>query len=245
MLVETSSGASSDYDARLIEVEADGSIRLEFPLLTKDRNTHADTRNATKTAAGTYLIAHENDGCVREYAADGSGSIIWEFEIPLFGKEREQGVDGHGPSAFGNKCYSASRLANGNTLIGGGNGHSVLEVTPEKEIVWSIFQHDLPGIVLAWVTQTKRQANGNTLIVNCHAGPDQPHLIEVNPAKEVVWTWKDWETFGDAVPVLSVSISLFRAALLHSFRSFPLALSLTFRDVLAGGYRAGRLKPKR
>ena len=65
----------------------------------------------------------------------------------------------------------------------------MLEVTPEKEIVWSIFQHDLPGIVLAWVTQVKRKPNGNTQIVNCHAGPDNPHIIEVNPAKEVVWTW--------------------------------------------------------
>ena len=89
----------------------------------------------------------------------------------------------------GNKCYSATRLDNGNTLIGGGNGHCVLEVTPEKEIVWSIFQHDLPGIVLAWVTQVKRKPNGNTQIVNCHAGPDNPHIIEVNSAKEVVWTW--------------------------------------------------------
>ena len=91
----------------------------------------------------------------------------------------------------GNKCYSAVRLDNGNTLIGGGNGHCVLEVTPNKEIVWSIFQHDLPGIVLAWVTQVKRKPNGNTQIVNCHAGPDNPHIVEVNSAKEVVWTWCD------------------------------------------------------
>eukprot|EP01043_Picozoa_sp_COSAG02_P020883 COSAG02_NODE_1043_length_15014_cov_8.766007_7_plen_123_part_00 len=93
---------------------------------------------------------------------------------------------------LGNKCYSAVRLDNGNTLIGGGNGHCVLEVTPTKEIIWSIFQHDLPGIVLAWVTQVKRKSNGNTQIVNCHAGPDNPHIIEINAAKEVVWTWCDF-----------------------------------------------------
>ena len=44
------------------------------------------------------------------------------------------------------------RLVNGNTLIATGNGHSVLEVTPEKEIIWQINQNDLPGITLAWVT---------------------------------------------------------------------------------------------
>jgi hypothetical protein len=142
MLVETS---SDGYDCRLLEVEAGSStVRTEFTLVTKDKNTHADTRNATKTTAGTYLVAHENDGAVREYAADGSGEVIWEFEIPLFGKERENGVDGHGPSAFGNKCYSALRLENGNTLIGGGNGHSILEVSHEKEIVWSVQRQHLP-----------------------------------------------------------------------------------------------------
>ena len=42
-------------------------------------------------------------------------------------------------------------------------------MTPDKEIIWSIFQHDLPGIVLAWVTQVERLENGNTRFINCHA----------------------------------------------------------------------------
>ena len=67
-----------------------------------------------------------------------------------------------------------------------------------------LFQHDLPGIVLAWVTQVERLENGNTRFINCHAGPDMPHIIEVTPEKEVVWTWKDWRTFGNSVPVAVV-----------------------------------------
>ena len=98
MVVETS---SDGYDCRLLEIKADGMVRLEFPLVTNARNTHSDTRNATKTNTGTYLVAHENDGSVREYSADGSGEVIWEFAVPLFGKERENGIDGHGPTAFG------------------------------------------------------------------------------------------------------------------------------------------------
>ena len=80
----------------------------------------------------------------------------------------------------------------------------MLEVTPDKDICWSIFQRDLPGIVLAWVTQVERLENGNTRFINCHAGPDMPHIIEVTPEKEVVWTWKDWRTFGNSVPVAVV-----------------------------------------
>ena len=58
-----------------------------------------------KTEAGTYLIAHEKDGVVREY--DSAGKVIWEFDVPLFGKPPKSG---HGPEAFGDQVYSAVRL---------------------------------------------------------------------------------------------------------------------------------------
>ena len=106
--------------------------------------------------------------------------------------------------ALGDQVYSAVRLANGNTLIGTGNGHSVLEVTPAKEIVWQVGQRDLEGITLAWVTQVERLPNGNTRFVNCHAGPANPQIIEVTPAKKVVWTFKDFKTFGNSLPVAVV-----------------------------------------
>ena len=97
-----------------------------------------------------------------------------------------------------------SRLANGNTLIGGGNGHCVLEVTPAKEIVWKVEQNDLPGITLAWVTCVERLANGNTMIGNCHAGPANPQFIEVTKEKKVVWSFKDFKNFGNSMPVQKV-----------------------------------------
>lgn len=185
--------------ARIIEIDRAGNVMREVPLTVTTRSAHSDTRNARKTAAGTYLVAHEKDGVVREY--DTTGKVIWEFDVPLFDKPPK---GGHGPEAFGDQVYSAVRLANGNTLIGTGNGHSVLEVTPAKEIVWKVEQHDLEGITLAWVTQVERLANGNTRFVNCHAGPDNPQIIEVTPDKQVVWTFKDFKTFGNSLPVAIV-----------------------------------------
>lgn len=182
--------------ARIIEVDRDGAIQRELKLKVDTPSAHSDTRNVRKTAAGTYVVAHEKDGVVREYDADGK--IVWEFDVPLFDTPRK---GGHGPEAFGDQVYSAVRLENGNTLIGTGNGHSVLEVSPDKEIVWKLGQHDLPGITLAWVTQVQRLPNGNTLLVNCHAGPDNPQIIEVSPVKAVVWTFKDFTTFGNSLPV--------------------------------------------
>jgi hypothetical protein len=185
--------------ARIIEVDREGNLLRETKLTVDSGSVHSDTRNARRTAAGTTLVAHEKDGVIREY--DAAGKVVWEFDVPLFDKPRK---GGHGPEAFGDQAYSAVRLENGNTLIGTGNGHSVLEVTPAKEIVWKLEQHDLPGIVLAWVTQVRRQPNGNTLLVNCHAGPDNPQIIEVTPDKEVVWTFKDFKTFGNSLPVAVV-----------------------------------------
>jgi hypothetical protein len=182
--------------ARIIEVDRGGTVVREIRLTVDSPSTHSDTRNARKTAAGTYLVAHEKDGVVREY--DAAGKVVWEYDVPLFDKPRK---GGHGPEAFGDQLYSAVRLENGNTLVGTGNGHSVLEVTPGKEIVWKLEQNDLPGIVLAWVTQVRRLPNGNTLLVNCHAGPTNPQIIEVTPDKRVAWTFKDHETFGNSLPV--------------------------------------------
>jgi outer membrane protein assembly factor BamB len=182
--------------ARIIEVDKEGAIQHEIKLKVNHPSTHSDTRLARKIANGNYLVAHESDGVAREY--DTTGKIVWEYEVPLFGKERK---GGHGPEAFGNSLFSAIRLANGNTLIGAGNGHSVLEVTPQKEIVWKIEQNDLPGITLAWVTRLERLPNGNTMIGNCHAGPDNPQFIEVTPEKKVVWTFKDFKNFGNSMPV--------------------------------------------
>jgi outer membrane protein assembly factor BamB len=185
--------------ARIIEVDKDGAVKHEVKLKVDHPSTHSDTRLVRKLASGNYLVAHESDGFAREY--DASGKIVWEFEVPLFDKAPK---GGHGPEAWGNKLFSATRLANGNTLIGAGNGHSVLEVTPAKQIVWKVEQNDLPGITLAWVTRVERLANGNTLIGNCHAGPANPQFIEITPDKKVVWTWKDFTNFGNSTPVVAV-----------------------------------------
>jgi hypothetical protein len=124
--------------------------------------------------------------------------IVWEYEGPLFGKERK---GGHGREAFGNAVFSAIRLTNGNTLITTGNGHTVLEATPKKEIAWKVEQHDLPGITLARATRLERLPHGNTLIGNCHAGPDNPRFIEITPGKQVVWTFRAFKDFGDSTPI--------------------------------------------
>jgi len=180
----------------VIEVNREGDVVKSIPLRVDHPHPHTDTRLVRKILSGNYLACHEGDGVVREYDGE-TGAVVWEYKVPLFGKEPREG---HGPEAFGNKVFAAVRLANGNTLISTGNGHSVLEVNPAKEIVWQLAQNDLPGITLAWVTTLEVLDNGNYVIGNCHAGPGNPLLVEIEPkTKRVAWTLDRFADFGNSV----------------------------------------------
>ena len=168
---------------RIIEVDRDGSLRLEVKLKLNNPDAHRDTRLVRKLKSGTYLVAHEGEGCVREY--DRTGKVVWEHDAKA-------------------QVYSAERLGNGHTLIGCGSGNRVIEVDRLGKVVWRVEKNELPGITLAWVTMVERLPNGNTTLVNCHAGPENPQMIEVTPEKKVVWTFKDFKNFGNALPVARI-----------------------------------------
>lgn len=180
-------------NARIIEVNPKGEIVKQIKLKVDQPRPHKDTRLVRKTKAGTYLVAHEYHGICREY--DAEGKVIWEYEVPLFDQPR---AGGNGVNSFGNALYSVQRLDNGNTLIGTGNGKSVIEVTPEKKVVWHLTDNDLEGIEFAWITTVQVLKNGNYLVNNCHAGKENPQLIEVDRDKKVVWSYTNWELFGRA-----------------------------------------------
>jgi len=188
MLAESGTG-------RIIEIDREGKLLKEIPLKRDNPHPHMDTRLVRKLDNGHYLVCHEGDGFVREY--DGEGAVVWEYDVPLFDREP---AGGHGPDAWGDKTFSALRLPNGNTLLSTGNGHSVLEVTPEKEIVWQLSQNDLPDVTFAWVTTLEVLPNGNYIIGNCHAGEGQPILVEVEPkSKKLVWKFDRFDDFGNNV----------------------------------------------
>lgn len=179
--------------ARIIEVDPQGTVLTQIDMRVDRPHPHHDTRLVRKTGRN-YLVCHENDGAVREY--DAQGDVVWDYRVPLFDRDRRPG---HGVDAWGNQCFAALRLPDGNTLITTGNGHGLIEVTPEGEVAWRLEQHDLPGIELAWVTTVQVLHNGHYVIGNCHAGPDNPQIIELNRDKEVLWTFRDFERFGDSL----------------------------------------------
>ena len=184
---------------RLVEVDKGGKIVKEIPLTVNKPDPHRDTRLVRKLENGNYLVCHEGDGCVREY--DDKGKVVWSYSLDLGGRPRSPG---HGPEGHGTEVFGALRLPNGNTLIAGGNNNRVLEVDKDGKIVWSIDQKELPGITLAWVTTLEVLPNGNLIFGNCHAGPENPQLIEVTRDKKVVWTFQNFKIFGNSLAAAQV-----------------------------------------
>ncbi len=202
--------------SRIIEVDDAGNILKQFPLAVSKSSRHSDTRLVRKLKNGHYLVAHEADQTVKEYSS--IGEVIRELPVPLFGKSPKKG---HGPEAFGGRCFAAVILRNGNYLISTGNGHSLIEVTPENKIVWKLEQNDIPGVTLAWVTTIEERPNGNVMFGNCHAGPDNPQIIEISRNKKMVWSFNDHGNFGN---------SLANSIVLDGERAIELRRKLKFND---------------
>jgi hypothetical protein len=179
---------------RLIWVDREGRLLHQAALQVDRPDAHHDTRLVRSTPTGTVLVAHEADGVVREY--DRDGQVVWSYAVPLFGQEARPG---HGPSAHGNQVFGAWRLADGRTRIATGNGHRVLEVDREGRILWEFGPADVPQLALGWITSVQELPNGHLVITNCHAGPDQPQLIEIDRSKRLIWSFRDFERFGDSL----------------------------------------------
>jgi outer membrane protein assembly factor BamB len=161
---------------RIIHVDKKGKLVKQVPLGEGGRQK---TRLMRILDNGHYLACAENPGVVTEY--DAAGKIVWEYEI-------------------GTRVYGAVRLKNGNTLICSGSGNSVVEVSPDKKVVWEIAK-TIPGtdIKLGWMTTLQELPNGNRVIGNCHAGEDNPQIVEITKDKKVVWEFDEWDLVGNGL----------------------------------------------
>lgn len=153
--------------------------------------THGQFRRARLTASGTLLAAHMDNNKVAEYDTDGKE--IWSLAVP--------------------SPWAAVRLKSGNTLVTSNKGF-VREVNPKGETVWEFTQSDVPDIKLFSLQEANRLANGNTVISNwCPNGIKNPkdwgtsvQVIEVTPAKKVVWALRAWEAPADLGPATVIQL---------------------------------------
>ena len=159
--------------SRIIEVGRDGAVRKSIPLQTK-----GTIRLCRKTHTGTYLVAERAESSIHEY--NGEGELIRRI-------------------ASKGAVFMAARLKNGNTLIGTGTGHALVEVDPNDKVVWQVGENDLPGIPIRDAAGFQRLPNGNTILCNWGGHGQlgkQAQIVEITPDKQVVWQVFDNEKFA-------------------------------------------------
>ena len=165
-------GYSSQTRSYMAEVDSKGK---EYKVIEVEGQvgTHNSFREVRKTAAGTYLTSQQcGGGKAREYSAEGK--LIRTFPSGRFG---------------------AWRLENGNTLLGCGDEHRLIEVDKDNQIVWELKQGDLPGIQLGFIAGIWVLDNGHILFANWggHGGSTGGAVLEVDRNKQLI------STTGDAI----------------------------------------------
>lgn len=163
---------------RLVEVDRTGKIAREVPLVSGPKvGTHGQFRGARKLANGNYVVTYMTDRKVAE--VDPSGKVV-----------REQTVPGY--------PHEIVPIKGGNWLVTCGDGHQVVELNAKGDIVWNLHENDLPDNPLRLMAGLQRLPNGNLLLCNYlghgHIGKN-PHLYEVTPDKQLVWSYADHGLF--------------------------------------------------
>lgn len=171
---------------------ATGALEREVKLPTGDpARPHGHFRRARMTRAGTVLAAHMDNNKVGEY--DMAGREVWALAVL--------------------SPWSAIRLANGNTLVTSNRGF-VREFAPCGRVVWEFTHADAPQFRLFGPQEACRLANGNTVISYWCPGalkdpkdwPGTIQVLEVTPAKEVVWALSAWEAPADLGPATCIQL---------------------------------------
>lgn len=154
---------------------------------------HGQLRRVRMTRAGTFLVAHMDWDKVAEY--DANGQEIWAVTV--------------------RSPWAAVRLPNGSTLVSSNHGFA-RELNPKGETVWEFTKQDATaaGISLFAVQEANRLANGNTVLANwCPLGikdpkqwPGSVQILEVTPAKQVVWALRSWEAPADLGPASAIQL---------------------------------------
>lgn len=171
-----------------------GHVEKEVVLPTGNpAKPHGQFRCVRRTSAGTFLATPMDWNRVAEY--DDTGKEVWAMAVL--------------------SPWAALRLPNGNTLVSSNRGF-VREFTPKGDVVWEFTRDDAAkaGITIFNFQGMQRLRSGNTVIANwCANGikapadwPGSVQLLEVTPAKKIVWALRSWEQPADFGPATNVQL---------------------------------------
>jgi len=123
----------------------------------------------------------------RVVEVDMNGVMVWEAPLP-------------------DKGYTAERLPGGETIATAGEPCLVVTLAPNGEITRKLGGEDnFPDIGLDWFSGFDLRPSGNVVVANW-LGHDKwgtgPHLVELTPDNELVWSWEDHDAAMQVTNVL-------------------------------------------
>lgn len=159
----------------LLEVDGKGVIVNSFALQPETDNAHMQTRMGRQLKNGNFLMPHLLAFALKEYSPDGKIVSILKTDLDSLGGRKAE-------------CwpFTAIRLDNGNTVVTLTHSNQVAEFGPGGELVWKVTNEDVKGLFHD-PCGAQRLANGNT-VIGSHGAGTGISMIEVNAAKEIVWT---------------------------------------------------------
>jgi len=179
---------------KVIEVDTDNENKIIWEC-SEGLNS---PKSAEKTIDGTVLIADRLGNKVIEIATEDN-TVIWEFK----GWDKLK------------TPYHATKLENGNILITDFGAHIILEVTPEKEVVWHYGISKIAGNEEGYLSSpeyAERLKNGNTLITDSR----NARIIEVSPDNKIVWEYKGSKTQLIISPTSATRLDDGNTVIVHS-----------------------------
>lgn len=162
---------------RLREIDPQGKVVVDCPLLPETDNAHMQTRMARKLENGNYLVPHLLAFKVKEYTPEGK--VVREFPTDL---------EELGGRKAENWPFTAIRLAHGRTLVNLTHGNKTVELDEHGAVVWKVGNDDFVEKPFVDPCGAQRLPNGNTVIAS-YGATKGIKVFEVTPEKKLVWSY--------------------------------------------------------
>jgi hypothetical protein len=162
---------------RLMELDRDAKMVLEFPLQPETDNAHMQTRMARRLPDGNYLVPHLLAFKVKQYSK--TGDVQKQFPTDL---------EELGGRAAENWPFTAIRLENGNTLVTLTHGNKVVELDANGKFVWRADNDSVAGKPFVDPCGAQRLPNGNTVIAS-YGASQGIKVFEITRDREIVWKY--------------------------------------------------------
>lgn len=183
-IVVTEAGAKP----RLLELDRDGMVVVEFSLECQTDDLHKQSRMARKLADGSFLVPHLLDFAVKQYTADGTVKAVIDTT-----------VSGDPDRKIRTWPFTAIRHGDGRTLVACTQGNRVVDFDSDGNVEWQLTNDDLPGPWLQDPCGCQLLPNGNIVVTSYGAGRKDlaaPKMFEVTREKAVVWKYSDEKKVG-------------------------------------------------